>query len=89
MVDVIDVQYRLVDVMRQKYVCRCGGCVETAPGPERVLSGGRFSLLFGCKVFHDKYGLHLPLDRQRRHLAGLGLEVTTSTLLEAAPRPRA
>ena len=35
MVDVVEVSYRVVKVKQQKYVCRCGGCVETAPGPER------------------------------------------------------
>ncbi len=29
MIDVIEVSYRVVK--QQKYTCRCGGCVETAP----------------------------------------------------------
>ena len=33
MIDVVEVSYRVVKVKQQKYVCRCGGCVETAPGP--------------------------------------------------------
>ena len=33
MIDVVEVRYQLVEVARQKYVCACGGCVETAPGP--------------------------------------------------------
>jgi transposase len=34
MIDVVEVSYRVVQVQQQKYTCRCGGCVETAPGPE-------------------------------------------------------
>ena len=35
-VDVVEVSYRVVKVKQQKYTCKCGGCVETAPGPERA-----------------------------------------------------
>lgn len=80
MIDVIDVSYRLVQVQQQKYRCRCGGCVETAPGPERVVPGGRYSLRFGIKIAIDKYLDHIPLARQARILRRHGLEITTQTL---------
>ena len=57
MVDVVDVEYRLIDVQRQKYTCQCGSVVETAPGPERAIDGGRYSLPFAVKVGVDKYDL--------------------------------
>ena len=44
MVDVVEVSYRVVKVQQQKYSCRCGACIETAPGPERAIAGGRYSL---------------------------------------------
>ena len=47
MIDVVEVEYRCVTVQRQKYVCGCGGAVETAPGPQRAIPGGRYSLGFG------------------------------------------
>lgn len=80
MLDVIEVSYRLVKVKQQKYVCRCGGCVETAPGPERAIAGGRYSLGFAIKVALDKYLDHIPLARQERILRRHGLDVTTQTL---------
>ena len=55
LIDVIEVSYRLVQVQQQKYVCRCGSCVETAPGPERAAPGSRYSLGFAIKVATDKY----------------------------------
>lgn len=60
LVDVLEVEYRLVEVQRQKYVCRCGGCVETALGPERAVNGGRYSLAFAIKVVVDKYLATFP-----------------------------
>ncbi len=80
MIDVVEVSYRLVKVQQQKYVCRCGGCVETAPGPERVTPGSRYSLQFAIKVAVDKYLDHIPLSRQVRILRRHGIETTTQTL---------
>jgi transposase len=80
MVDVVEVRYRVVDVKRQKYACRCGGCVETAPGPERAVDGGRYSLGFAAKVAVDKHCDHLPLARQAKIMQRHGLQVTSQTL---------
>jgi len=89
MIDVVEVSYRVVKVKQQKYVCRCGGCVETAPGPERAIAGGRYSLAFAIKVAIDKYLDHLPLARQARILDRHGLELSSQVLwdqLEALAR---
>ena len=39
MIDVVEVSYRIVKVKQQKYVCRCGSCVETALGPGAGTAG--------------------------------------------------
>lgn len=82
MVDVVEVSYRLVRVKQQKYACRCGGCVETAPGPDRAVAGGRYSVPFAIKVITDKFLDHVPLARQQRILARHGVEVQRQTLWE-------
>ena len=80
LIDVIEARYELVQVKQQKYVCRCGGCVETALGPERAAPGSRYSLAFAIKVVLDKWLYHLPLERQVRMLGDRGLVVTSQTL---------
>jgi transposase len=80
MIDVVELKYQVVEVERQKYVCKCGSVVETAPGPERAMDGGRYSLRFALKVAFDKYVAHLPLERQVRLMAHAGLEITSQTL---------
>ncbi len=80
MIDVVEVSYQVVVAKQKKYVCRCGGCVETAPPPERAIPGGRYSLPFGVKVAIDKYLDHIPLARQERILARHGLDVTSQSL---------
>lgn len=84
MIDVVEVSYRLVKVKQQKYVCRCGSCVETALGPERALPGSRYSLAFAIKVILDKWLDHIPLERQVRILERHGLIVTSQTLWDLA-----
>ncbi len=84
MIDVVEVSYRVVKVKQQKYVCRCGGCVETALGPDRALPGSRYSLAFAIKVVLDKWLDHLPLERQSRILERHGLVVTSQTLWDLA-----
>jgi len=84
MIDVIDVSYHLVKVKQQKYVCRCGGCVETALGPKRALPGSRYSLAFAIKVAIDKWLDHVPLERQVRIFERHGLDVSSSTLWDLA-----
>jgi transposase len=84
MIDVVEVSYHLVKVKQQKYVCRCGGCVETALGPERALPGSRYSLPFAIKVVLDKWLDHIPLERQARIVERHGLAVTSQTLWDLA-----
>jgi transposase len=84
MIDVVDVTYRIVKVKQQKYVCRCGGCVETALGPARALPGSRYSLAFAIKVVLDKWLDHIPLERQTRIVERHGLTVTSQTLWDLA-----
>jgi transposase len=79
-VDVVARSFRLVVHRRQKYRCRCGGCVETAPGPVRLVPGGRYSTAFAVDVAVAKYADHLPLARQVVQMRRQGLDVSTQTL---------
>ncbi len=79
-VDVVEVQYLLKKHRRQKYRCRCGGCVETAIGPTKLIPGGRYSLDFSIHVAIAKYLEHLPLERQTKRMSRQGLKVETQTL---------
>lgn len=79
-IDVVERSFRIVVQKRQKYRCRCGGCVETAPGPPKLIPGGRYSIDFALEVALGKYAYHLPLARQVKQMRREGLEVTSQTL---------
>ena len=70
-VDVLERQFVLVRHKRQKYRCSCGSCVETAPGPEKLIPGGRYSIDFAASVAVAKYTDHLPQREPARGRRGL------------------
>ncbi|HEY3321229.1 MAG TPA: IS66 family transposase [Planctomycetota bacterium] len=65
---------------QKKYRCRCNGCIKTAPGPLRLLDGGRFSVEFAAEAAASKYSEHLPLTRQARIMGYEGLVTDSQTL---------
>lgn len=79
-VDVIPCRFVLKRHKRKKYRCACGGCIETAPGPDKLVAGGRYSVGFAVHVATSKYCDHLPLERQVRMMGREGLSVTSQTL---------
>jgi transposase len=79
-VDVIPCRFVLKHHRRKKYRCTCGACIETAPGPDKLIAGGRYSVGFAIHVAISKYCDHLPLERQARMMGREGLTVTSQTL---------
>jgi transposase len=84
-ITVVERQFVLVRHRRQKYRCRCNGCVATAPGPLRLAArpdarGARYSPEFAIEVAVSKYADHLPLERQVRIMRREGLVVDSQTL---------
>ncbi|MEI8231197.1 MAG: IS66 family transposase [Actinomycetes bacterium] len=79
-IQVLPAQFILERHLRQKYICSCGGCIKTAPGPLKLKEGGRYSPEFGIHVGLQKYEFHLPLERQVRMMKQSGLEITSQTL---------
>src|SRR5438477_3121477 len=79
-IDIVERSFRIVRHRRQKYRCRCGECITTAPGPAKLVPGGRYSVDFAGAVAVAKYLDHLPLARQVRQMARVGLVVDTQTL---------
>lgn len=79
-IDVVERRFVLKTHKRKKYRCSCGGCVETALGPLKLVAGGRYSIDFAIAVAIQKYLDHLPLERQVRIMAREGLTVDSQTL---------
>lgn len=80
LVGVTDREYVLEVHQSQKYRCACNGAVVTAPGPKRLVAGGRYSPHFVIEVALAKYADHLPLARQVHILKRDGVRIDTQTL---------
>jgi transposase len=70
-ITVVERRFMLVQHRRQKYRCRCNGCVATAPGPLRLAAradvrGARYAPEFAVEVAVSRYLDHQPLERQMR-----------------------
>ena len=88
-IEVEERSYKLVLHRRQKYRCACNGNVATAPGPLKLIPGGRYSLGFAAHVAVQKFADHLPLERQVEIMERHGLETTSQSLwdqIEAAAK---
>jgi len=70
----------LKQVKRQKYACSGCGTLCAAPGPLRLIPGGRYDLAFGVQVALDKYLDAMPLERQVRKMRRVGLDTASQTL---------
>jgi transposase len=73
-------KFVLRHIKRQKYACKGCGAIRTAPGPLRLIPGGRYDLTFAVQVALDKYLDALPLERQVLRMKRRGLQVTSQTL---------
>lgn len=85
-IDVVERRFVVRKHKRQKYRCRCGGCVETALGPLKLQAGGRYSIDFAIAVAIAKYLDHQPLERQVRTMAREGLVIDSQTLWDQIER---
>ena len=84
--ELIAIEERKVVLQRHlqaKYACPCcRNGVVVAPGPVKLLPGGRYALNFAVAVAFWKYFAHVPLDRQVHIFKHEGLRVTTATLCD-------
>lgn len=89
-ITVVGIEYKVLKHRRQKYRCECNTQVVTAPGPVRLIPGGRYSIDFAAHVAEAKYLDHIPLERQARAMGRAGLDNDSQTLwdqIEILARP--
>jgi len=91
-ITVVERQFAVKRVKQVKYVrtCDCPGPRSlTAPGPAKVVSGGRYSVLFAVLVAVAKYREHTPLHQQSSQMKRQGLTVTRTALWDQLVHLRA
>jgi transposase len=79
-ITVVELSYKVVKHQRQKYRCRCNAQVVTAPGPDKLIPGGRYSIELAVHVAEKKYVDHMPLERQVKAMGRRGFLCDSQTL---------
>ena len=68
---------------REKLACKpCEGELVRAPTGDKVVAGGKLGTRLVGQLIVDKYRDGLPLHRQKRRFAEMGLELSVSTLAD-------
>jgi transposase len=79
--DVIPVQYRVIETIRPKLACRvCSDGVFQAPAPKHVVPGGLPTEALIADVVVKKYADHTPFYRQAQGLLRQGIVIDRGTL---------
>ena len=79
-ITLVQTTFKIVVHRRAKYRCSCHGSVLTAPGPPKLIPGGRYSVDFAVHTAVEKFCDHIPLERQARRMERHGLHVESQTL---------
>ena len=77
--ELIPRQWKVIQHVREKFVCRACEAISQPPAPSHPIARGRAGPRLLAHVLFAKYGLHLPLNRQSEvyHREGIDLDVST------------
>jgi transposase len=80
--EVVPRQWKVVQVVREKFTCRDCEKISQPPAPFHVLPRGFAGPSLLAMVLFEKYGQHQPLNRQSERYAREGVELSVSTLAD-------
>ncbi|MBM3747751.1 MAG: IS66 family transposase [Acidobacteria bacterium] len=71
---------KVIEEVRGKYACACGGALKTAPKPEQPIEKGLAGASLLAQVAVAKYADHCPLHRQEGIFRRHGVELSRKTM---------
>jgi transposase len=71
---------KVVEEVRAKYACSCGGALQTAPKPVQPIEKGLAGASLLAQVAVSKYADHCPLHRQEAIFRRHGAELSRQTM---------
>jgi transposase len=75
-------QWKMVQIVREKFTCRDCEKISQAPAPFSVLPRGFAGPSLLAMILFEKYGQHQPLNRQSERYACEGIDLSVSTLAD-------
>jgi transposase len=79
---VIPRQWRVIQTVRERFVCRACEGISQSPAPFHVTPRGLFGASMLAMILFEKFGQHQPLNRQRDRYAHEGVDLSLSTLAD-------
>jgi len=80
--EVVPRQWKVVQTVREKFSCRACETITQPPAPHHAIPRGRAGPGLLATILHDKFAMHLPLNRQSRAFRAEGIELDVSTLAD-------
>lgn len=85
-IDVIERRFVITKHIRPKYRCACGGCLEQADLPPRLVPGGRYSNDVALEIATMKFVDQIPFDRIARIFMREGVDIDSQTIWDQCER---
>lgn len=80
--EVIPRRFRVIETVREKYSCRDCETVTQPPAPFHATPRGFIGPQLLAMILFDKFGQHIPLNRQSGRFKCEGIELSVSTLAD-------
>ncbi len=82
MLELVPRQWKVIQHVREKFVCRACEAIAQPPAPSHPIARGRAGPRLLAHILFAKYGLHLPLNRQSDVYRREGVDLDVSTLAD-------
>jgi transposase len=80
--EVIPRSWKVIQTVREKVSCRSCEAISQPPAPFHVTPRGFIGANLLAMILFDKFGQHLPLNRQSERYAREGIDLSVSTLAD-------
>jgi transposase len=75
-------RFKLIETVREKFTCRDCGQVSQAPAPFHATPRGFIGPQLLATILFDKFGMHIPLNRQSSRFKCEGIDMPVTTLAD-------
>lgn len=75
-------RFKVIETVREKFTCRDCEAITQPPAPFHVTPRGFIGPQLLATILFDKFGMHIPLDRQSTRFKCEGIDMPISTLAD-------
>lgn len=78
--EVVPRQWKVIQTVREKFTCRDCESISQTPAPFHAIPRGFAGPSLLAMIVHEKFGMHMPLNRLADRYAHEGIDLSLSTL---------